>query len=85
VAVGAALQTSHRLGAQGVQIPSVARHAFVDSMNSSLWIAAGLAFCAGLIAFTQLPRHTTAGADEATSGEFAHHHRTVTPDATTRT
>jgi EmrB/QacA subfamily drug resistance transporter len=67
--VGAALQTSQRLGAQGDQIASVARHAFVDSMNSSLWIAAGLAFCAGLIAFTQLPRHTSVAADEGASGK----------------
>ena len=44
--VGAAIQVSRQLGAQGDQIASAARTAFVDSMHSSLWIAAGLAFCA---------------------------------------
>ena len=41
--VGAAIHTSRHLGAQGDQIASAARTAFVDSMHSSLWIAAGLA------------------------------------------
>jgi MFS family permease len=56
--VGAAIQSTRQLGAQGDQIASVARNAFVDSMSSSLWIAAGLAVCAAVVAFTQLPRHT---------------------------
>ena len=70
--VGAAIHASRRLGAQGDQIASVARSAFVHSMNSSLWIAAGLAFGAALVAYTQLPRHTTHGA--GAHGEPAHHH-----------
>jgi EmrB/QacA subfamily drug resistance transporter len=78
--VGAALDTARQLGAQGDQIASVARNAFVDSMHSSLWIAAGLAFCAAVVAFTHLPRHT-AHVHGAT-GESAHHHRHVTSDAT---
>ncbi len=70
--VGAALHAARQLGAQGDQLASVARSAFVDSMNSSLWIAAGLAFCAAVVAFTQLPRPTTHG--HGVTGESAHHH-----------
>ena len=70
--VGAAIHASRQLGAQGDQIASAARNAFVDSMHSSLWIAAGLAFVAAVVAFTQLPRHTTHGA--GAHGEPAHHH-----------
>ncbi|HUC33604.1 MAG TPA: DHA2 family efflux MFS transporter permease subunit, partial [Ilumatobacteraceae bacterium] len=58
--VGAAIHVSHQLGAQGEQIASVARDAFVDSMSGSLWIAAGLAFTAAVVALTQLPRHREA-------------------------
>ena len=82
--VGAALHAARQLGAQGDQIASVARGAFVDSMNSSLWIAAGLAFCAALVAFTQLPRHT-AHVHGATSESAHHHHRLMTSDATVST
>ena len=71
--VGAALHSTRGLGAQGSQIASVARNAFVDSMNSSLWIAAGLAFCAGLVALTQLPRHSAHAA--GIHGERAHGER----------
>ena len=56
--VGAAIHTSQHLGDQADQIAAAARTAFVDSMHSSLWIAAGLAFCAAVVAFTQLPRQT---------------------------
>ena len=56
--VGAAIQSSQHLGDQADQIAAAARTAFVDSMHSSLWIAAGLAFCAAVVAFTQLPRQT---------------------------
>jgi EmrB/QacA subfamily drug resistance transporter len=70
--VGAAVHTARQLGAQGDQIASVARNAFVESMNSSLWIAAGLALTAAVVAYTQLPRHT--GHDEGAHGQPAHHH-----------
>jgi hypothetical protein len=69
--VGAAIHASHQLGAQGEQIASIARQAFVDSMSTSLWIAAGLAFCAAVIALTQLPRHHAHGAGHG--GHHAHH------------
>jgi EmrB/QacA subfamily drug resistance transporter len=57
--VGAALDASRTLGAQGAEIATVARNAFVHSMNDSLWIGVGLALCASVVAFSQLPRHTT--------------------------
>jgi EmrB/QacA subfamily drug resistance transporter len=57
--VGAAIHTSRQLGAQGDRIATAASSAFVDSMSTSLWIAAGLAACAALVALTQLPRHAT--------------------------
>jgi hypothetical protein len=66
--VGAALDTSRHLGDQADQIAAVARTAFVDSMHSSLWIAAGLAFCAAVVAFTQLPHRT--GPDVHAGGEY---------------
>ncbi|MEP7046680.1 MAG: hypothetical protein ABI949_08380, partial [Ilumatobacteraceae bacterium] len=75
--VGAAIHTSHQFGAQGEQIAAAARTSFVDSMHSSLWIAAGLAFSAAVVAFTQLPRqaahaHGAHGAG-AHSGHVGHH------------
>lgn len=60
--VGAAIEASRQFGTQGDQIALVARGAFVDSMNHSLWIAAGLAFFAAVVALTQLPRQSTHGA-----------------------
>ncbi len=80
--VGAAIHTSRQLGAQGEQLASAARHAFVNSMSSSLWIAAGLAFCAALVALTQLPRHSTHVAGHGTAGEPSHHHPHLTSEAT---
>src|SRR5690606_4881762 len=53
--VGAAIETSRHLGTEGDQIAAVARSAFVSSMSQSLWIAAGLAVCAAIVALTQLP------------------------------
>ncbi len=83
--VGAALNAARQLGTQGDQIASVARRAFLDSMNSSLWIAAGLAFCAALVAFTQLPRHTVHVHRAAGESVHHHHHRHTTADATAST
>ena len=70
--VGAALHAARQLGAQGDQVATVARGAFVGSMHSSLWIAAGLAFCAAVVAFTQLPRHSAPV--HGASAEHIHHH-----------
>ena len=79
--VGAALETSRHLGAQAEQIAAAARTAFVDAMHDSLWIAAGLAFCAAVVTFTQLPRQTAPSAHGAHVGHhaIAHagHHRDV--------
>jgi hypothetical protein len=78
--VGAAIQSSQHLGDQADQIAAAARTAFVNSMHNSLWIAAGLAFCAGFVAFTQLPRQTVhatyhaQGARVAHGGHHAGHH-----------
>jgi EmrB/QacA subfamily drug resistance transporter len=77
--VGAAVHATRRLGDSGDQIASVARNAFVDSMNSSLWIAAGLAFCAALVAFTQLPRHAVTLAS-STASDSAHGEKLATTD-----
>ena len=81
--VGAAIQSSQHLGDQADQIAAAARTAFVDSMHSSLWIAASLAFCAAVVAFTQLPRQTAhAHGATAHSGhhavEHAGHHSPAT-------
>ncbi len=70
--VGAAIDTSRNIGEQANEIASVARNAFVDSMSGSLWIAAGLALGAALVALTQLPRHTHHDAQVPSIG-FAHH------------
>ena len=90
--VGAAIETSQRLGAQGTDIASVARAAFVDSMHSSLWIAASLAFCAAVVTFTQLPRQATHRAHAAhepvahrghhAAAHAGHNHHVTTGEAT---
>lgn len=68
--VGAAIHTSEHLGTQAAEIASVARHAFVDAMHGSLWIAVGLAACAAIVTFTQLPRQ--AGTHHAHGAHGAH-------------
>ena len=78
--VGAALHAARQFGAQGDQVASVARGAFVDSMHSSLWIAAGLAFCAAAVAFTQLPRHTAPVHGTPAEHVHQHHHQHTTSD-----
>ncbi len=74
--VGAAIDVSRTLGARADQIAAAARTAFVDSMHGSLWIAAGLAFCAAVVTFTQLPRQTGDSAHGAHGSAMAHgdHH-----------
>jgi len=74
---GAAIEVSRQFGSQGDQIASAARGAFVDSMNHSLWIAAGLAFCAAIVALTQLPRHSVHEAGDAPVAQHGHHGHTT--------
>ncbi len=71
--VGAAIHTSQQLGAQGDELAAAARAAFVDSMHSSLWIAAGLAFCAAVVTFTQLPRRAANHAAQSGHGSQSSH------------
>ncbi len=66
--VGAALHVSEGLGTQGVELASLARSAFVDSMSTGLWVAAGVALCATVIAWRYLPR------DGAPAGHAGGHH-----------
>jgi EmrB/QacA subfamily drug resistance transporter len=77
--VGAAIHAGQHLGGQATEIEAVARTAFVDSMHSSLWIAVGLAFCAAVVTFTQLPRQAAnhgAHDGHGSHGAIAHgHHR----------
>jgi EmrB/QacA subfamily drug resistance transporter len=74
--VGSAIQSSGQLGANGPEIASFARTAFVDSMSVSLWVAVGLTVTATIIAVVHLPRREPA---VHTHGHAAHH--TVTePD-----
>jgi EmrB/QacA subfamily drug resistance transporter len=73
--VGAAMETTQRYGAQGDQIASAARTAFVDSMSHSLWIATGLAVCAAIVALTQLPRHTADAVTDTPTAAPGHHGR----------
>ena len=54
--VGSAVHTSGQLGANGAEIASIARTAFVNSMSVSLWVAVGLAVTATVIAVVHLPR-----------------------------
>jgi EmrB/QacA subfamily drug resistance transporter len=71
--VGAAIETSRHLETQGDQIATAARTAFVDSMSRSLWIAAGLAVCAAIVALTQLPRHPADESSTDPAGRHGHH------------
>jgi EmrB/QacA subfamily drug resistance transporter len=71
--VGSALHVSGRLGANGNEIATLARSAFVDSMSASLWVAVGLALAATVVALRYLPR--------AQRHEHATHHHAGVVDA----
>ena len=60
--VGAALEASQHFGANGAQIATAARDAFVSSMSGSLWVGVGLAALAAVVAHVHLPRQVTAPA-----------------------
>jgi len=59
--VGAAIGMSHQVGANGAEIASLARTAFVDSMSGALWIAAAAAVIATVLAVVYLPREAHRG------------------------
>ena len=59
--VGAANGMSHQVGANGAEIASLARTAFVDSMSGALWIAAAAAVIATFLAVVYLPREAQRG------------------------
>jgi len=78
--VGAALEASHHLGANGDAIAAAARDAFVNSMGTSLWISAGVAAMAAVIAHRHLPKgapadggHAHAVVAQAPQPALAHH------------
>jgi EmrB/QacA subfamily drug resistance transporter len=72
--VGAAIETGRQLGSSGDAIAAAARSGFVDSMSQSLWIAAGLAGCAAVVAFTQLPRHLAPELESVPTAGHGHGH-----------
>jgi EmrB/QacA subfamily drug resistance transporter len=54
--VGAALEISRQLGADGTQLAEVARDAFVDSMAGSFWVGVAFAGLATALAWAKLPK-----------------------------
>lgn len=54
--IGAALEVSNQLGAQGTELAAAARDAFTSSMSGSLWIGVVLAAVAAAVAWIRLPR-----------------------------
>ena len=70
--VGSALHTSGQLGANGAEIASIARTAFVNSMSASLWVAVGLAVTATVIAVVHLPRRERQVHAAAAHGTVVH-------------
>jgi EmrB/QacA subfamily drug resistance transporter len=71
--IGAALEISNHLGAQGAELATAAREAFVSSMTGSLWVGVALAAGAAVIAWTRLPKQSPA-AGHAVHGVAAHSH-----------
>ena len=60
--IGAAMLASADLGPAGLRLAQVAQDAFVTSMGGALWVAAGVAVWATVIAVVHLPRRTHATA-----------------------
>jgi EmrB/QacA subfamily drug resistance transporter len=77
--VGAALEASRRLSANGAQVASAARDAFLTSMSSSLWVGVGLAAVATVVAYRYLPKRTPAHGARAhgVQAHGAHAHENV--------
>ena len=57
--VGAALDVTRQLGANGAEVAAAARDAFVSSMSGSLWVGVALAVLAAIVAHVHLPRPAT--------------------------
>jgi EmrB/QacA subfamily drug resistance transporter len=55
--LGAALEATQHLGADGAEIAAAARDAFVSSMSGSLWVGVALAALATAIAYVHLPQY----------------------------
>ena len=68
--VGGALQVSQSLGVDGAELASLARSAFVDSITTGLWFAAGMAFLATILAWRHLPQTAAA---HGHAGHGQHH------------
>lgn len=58
--VGAALEVSRQMGANGADVAGAAREAFVNSMSSSLWVSVAFAGLATATALLYLPRRAAA-------------------------
>jgi Na+/melibiose symporter-like transporter len=69
--VGAALEVSQHLGANGAEVAAAARDAFVSSMSGSLWVGVALAALASVIAFVHLPKHAPAHGGHGGHGAHA--------------
>jgi len=75
--VGAALEVSRHLGADGAEVAAAARQAFIDSMSGSLWVGVGLAALAAAVAFVHLPKRSAT--------QTTHHHGHVDAASSIRT
>ncbi len=83
--VGAALEVSHQLGANGTEVAAAARAAFVSSMSGSLWVGVGLAALATVIAFVHLPNRAPGhgGHGHGLGAHAAHAHAHAAQDEVT--
>jgi EmrB/QacA subfamily drug resistance transporter len=79
--LGATLEVSQHLGAQGTELAAAARDAFTSSMSSSLWVGVALAAVAAVIAWTRLPKQDRADSHR-THGHHAHGRHGHQPHAT---
>jgi len=67
--VGAALGMSQELGRNGAEIADLARDAFVTSMSTSLWVAAGVTLSATMATFIYMPRRAQSSPASPDGGE----------------
>jgi hypothetical protein len=76
--LGAALEVSNQLGANGAEVATAARDAFVSSMSGSLWVGVGLATVATVIAWVHLPKPAPAHARHGDGPSHEHGHAAST-------